>query len=108
MGCTPESFAETADCLGVAAIGLNCSLEPAEMYQTALRITKVSALPLIVKPNAGLPDRASGEYSVGPVEFARQMAAFVEIGVKIVGGCCGTTPEYIKQLRKVLLGAGTK
>jgi len=100
MGCLPESFAETAEGLGAAAVGLNCSLEPAEMYQTAERIAKATALPLIVKPNAGLPDSVTGEYSIGPEEFARQMAAFAKIGVRIVGGCCGTTPEYIKELRK--------
>jgi len=100
LGCTPGEFAKAAESLGAAAVGLNCSLEPAEMYQTAERIAKATALPLIVKPNAGLPDSVTGEYSIGPEEFARQMAAFAKIGVRIVGGCCGTTPEYIKELRK--------
>jgi len=101
MGCTPETFAETAERLGAAAIGLNCSLEPTEMYETAGRIAGASGLPLIVKPNAGLPDGASGLYSIGPEEFARQMTRFVDFGAKIVGGCCGTTPEYIRELKKV-------
>jgi len=100
MGCTPESFAETARRLGVSAAGLNCSLEPAEMFETAERIAKVSSLPLIVKPNAGLPDGTSGVYNIGPEEFARQMVRFAEIGAKIVGGCCGTTPEYIRALKR--------
>jgi len=100
-GCTPESFAETAERLGAAAIGINCSLAPAEMYTTVERIAKTSNLPLIVKPNAGLPDGVTGLYSIGPVEFARQMAPFAKIGARIVGGCCGTTPEYIAEIKKI-------
>ena len=102
-GCTPESFAETAQRLGAAAVGLNCSLAPPEMYGTAERIAKATDLPLIVKPNAGLPDSQTGLYDIGPEEFARQMAPFAEIGAKIVGGCCGTTPEYISELRKIFI-----
>jgi len=101
MGCTPESFAEAAESLGAAAAGINCSLEPAVMFPTVERIAKATSLPLIVKLNAGLPDRETGRYSIGPAEFARQMAPYAEIGARIVGGCCGTTPEYIKELRKV-------
>ena len=100
MGCAPEEFAEAAERLGASAVGLNCSLEPAEMYATAERIAKATRLPLIVKPNAGLPEGESGLYSVGPAEFAGQMAPFAGLGVKIVGGCCGTTPEYIRELKK--------
>ena len=100
-GCTPESFAETAERLGAAAIGINCSLAPAEMYTTVERIAKTSNLPLIVKPNAGLPDGVTGLYSIGPVEFTRQMAPFAKIGARIVGGCCGTTPEYIAEIKKI-------
>ena len=104
-GCTPEDFAITAERLGAAAVGLNCSLEPAEMFDTAERIAKASGLPLIVKPNAGLPDSASGLYSLSPEGFARQMAPFASIGAKIVGGCCGTTPAYIRELRNVMHSA---
>jgi 5-methyltetrahydrofolate--homocysteine methyltransferase len=104
IGCTPEEFAEAAEQLGVAALGINCSLEPAEMFATAERIAKATSLPLIVKPNAGLPDSQTGEYSLDPAGFAGQMAMFKELGVKIVGGCCGTTPEYIRELRRTFLG----
>ena len=99
-GCTPERFAETAERLGAAAIGLNCSLAPEEMYHTAERIAKSTGLPLIVKPNAGLPDSKTGRYSIGPEEFAHQMTPYSKIGARIVGGCCGTTPEYIAQLKR--------
>jgi len=100
-GCRPEEFAEAAERLGAAAVGLNCSLAPAEMFQTAQRIASTTSLPLMVKLNAGLPDGLTGLYSIGPVAFAGQMAPYKEIGVRIVGGCCGTTPEHIKELKKV-------
>lgn len=100
-GCTPESFAEAATRLGAAAVGLNCSLAPEEMYATAERIARSTELPLIVKPNAGLPDSKTGLYSIDAAEFAMQMAPLKDIGVKIVGGCCGTTPEYIRELRRI-------
>jgi len=103
MGYTPEVFAQTAQDCGAEAIGLNCSLEPQEMYETARKIAKVSALPLIIKPNAGLPNKATGGYDMGAVEFAKQMIPFAKIGAKILGGCCGTTPEYIRELKKAFL-----
>jgi 5-methyltetrahydrofolate--homocysteine methyltransferase len=103
-GCTPELFAEAAEGLGASAVGINCSLEPVEMFSTAERIARATKLPLIVKPNAGLPDGVSGLYGVGPEEFASQMAQYASIGVKIVGGCCGTTPDYIRELRATFLG----
>ena len=100
MGCTPEDFVKMAEDLGAAAVGLNCSLEPMEMVEIARHIANETRLPLIVKPNAGLPDGDMGEYHTGAKEFAAQMAEFADIGARIIGGCCGTTPEYIKELRK--------
>ena len=100
MGCTPEKFAQTAENLGAVAVGLNCSLEPQQMYEIAKRIKNTTGLPLIVKPNAGLPDAVSGEYRTEAARFAEQMLPYAEIGAKIIGGCCGTTPEYIKELVK--------
>lgn len=103
MGCTPEQFVEVAEECGAIAIGLNCSLEPKQMFNVAERIVKVSRLPLIIKPNAGLPNVTTGEYSVGIEEFTAQMSAYKELGVKVVGGCCGTTPEYIRALKEVFV-----
>ena len=103
MGCTPEQFVEAAEKIGAAAVGLNCSLEPMEMLETAERIAKATKLPLIVKPNAGLPDTVSGEYHTGAEEFAAQMSGFAKIGAKIIGGCCGTTPDYIRALKKAYM-----
>ena len=102
LGCTPEEFAQAANELGLDAAGLNCSLGPSEMYETAERIAKNTNLPLIVKPNAGLPDSVTGKYSIGPEEFASQMAWFAGIGARIVGGCCGTTPEHIRELKMAI------
>jgi len=99
MGCTAESFVETAESLGAAALGLNCSLEPMDMFETAKRIAKATKLPLIIKPNAGLPDGKDGHYHTGAKEFAAQMTEYAKIGARIIGGCCGTTPEYIRELK---------
>ena len=103
MGCTPEDFAQAAQECGALAIGLNCSLEPQEMYETAKKIAKASSLPLIIKPNAGLPNEETEDYDISASEFTKQMLPFAEIGAKFIGGCCGTTPEYISDLRKTFL-----
>jgi len=103
MGVKAEKFVETAEALGATALGLNCSLEPPEMLVTAEIIAKATKLPLIVKPNAGLPDGKGGEYHTGASEFAMQMAEFAKIGARVIGGCCGTTPDYIRELRKAYM-----
>ena len=103
-GCRPESFAITAETLGATAIGINCSLGPGEIFPIAEKLVKSTSLPVIVKPNAGLPNSLTGGYDIGPEEFARQMAPFASLGVKIVGGCCGTSSDYIKELKKTFSG----
>ena len=103
-GCSAESFALTATKLGVTALGLNCSLGPADVFDAAEKIAGMSALPLIVKPNAGLPNSETGEYDLCADDFAEQMADFAKIGAKILGGCCGTNPEYISALKKRFAG----
>ncbi len=99
-GCRPESFAITAETLGAKAIGINCSLAPGEIYPIAEKIVKATRLPIIVKPNAGLPNSVSGGYDIDPEEFTRQMAPFASLGVKVIGGCCGTSSDYIRELKK--------
>ena len=101
-GCTPEIFAQTAEKIGAAAVGLNCSLAPSQMYNVVERFVKTTNLPVIVKPNAGLPDAHTGNYNLSAEEFARQMLPFAKMGAKIIGGCCGTTPEYIKAIVKAI------
>ena len=107
-GCTPEVFSQTAEKMGAAAVGLNCSLAPREMINTAERFIKSTNLPVIVKPNAGLPDFATGKYNLSAPQFARHMLNFAEMGVKIIGGCCGTTPEYVKITVDEILTAKNK
>ena len=103
-GCAPECFAVTATALGAFAIGINCSLSPDEIFPIAEKIAKYTHLPLIIKPNAGLPRGELSEYDIDPDKFARDMAQYASLGVKIVGGCCGTTPEYIRRLRDEFSG----
>ena len=98
MGNTPELLAQTAQEWGAMAVGLNCSQEPSEMAAIVERFIACTRLPIIVKPNAGLPDFETGQYSISAKDFARQMLPFAEMGAKVIGGCCGTTPEYIKAI----------
>lgn len=103
-GCLAECFAVTISGLGVDAIGVNCSLGPAQLMPVIRRIGAVTELPLIVKANAGLPDARDGHYHVSAVQFAEEMAECAELGVKYVGGCCGTDPDYIKELAAAMTG----
>lgn len=101
-GCAISSMALTLEGLGVDAIGVNCSLGPAELYPVAEELCKWTNLPVVLKPNAGLPDPVTNEYNVSPKQFAELMAKIVPLGVKIFGGCCGTNPEFIKELNAML------
>jgi 5-methyltetrahydrofolate--homocysteine methyltransferase len=99
-GTTVSALALTAEGLGVDALGINCSLGPREYAMLIPELTKFTNLPIIAKANAGLPDPETGLYSVSAKEFAADMAKLSELGVKFFGGCCGTSPEYIKELKK--------
>ncbi|MCR5785211.1 MAG: homocysteine S-methyltransferase family protein [Eubacterium sp.] len=97
-GTAVECMAQTLDGLGVDAMGINCSLGPDEIYPLIIKMREWTDKPIIVKPNAGLPDPATGEYEMDAETFGKQMKKFLELGVSIVGGCCGTTPDFIKEL----------
>ena len=86
--------------LRVDALGLNCGLGPKQMLPILSDLRRYTSLPIIVKPNAGLPKQKNGEtyYDVEPDEFARIMQEVVKEGACVIGGCCGTTPEHIKKL----------
>jgi len=99
-GCDVRAMACTLQGLGADAIGINCSLGPKEIYPIAADLSRYTSLPIIIKPNAGLPDPISGMFTVGPEEFADEMVKYADLGVRFVGGCCGTGPEYIKLLRQ--------
>ena len=103
-GCTIPSMARTLEGLGADAIGLNCSLGPDLLLPLLKELCENTRLPVIAKPNAGLPDPATGAYGMGPEEFVRALLPCLEAGVTIFGGCCGTSPDYIRALAKALEG----
>lgn len=103
-GCTVASMARTLEGLGADAIGLNCSLGPDQLAPLLKELCESTRLPVIAKPNAGLPDPVDGHYDMDPEAFAQAVLDCVDAGVSIVGGCCGTTPEYIRRLTSVLSG----
>ncbi len=106
-GGTPESLTAMLEGLGVDALGANCSLGPDRMIPIARRFLACASLPVVIKPNAGLPRTENGEtvYDVGPEEFARVMSEIADLGIHAMGGCCGTTPDYIRKLREMLSGS---
>ncbi len=96
---------ETLQELGAAAVGINCSVGPDQLEAVIRNMKQVSRVPIIAKPNAGLPamdDRGRAHYSMGPEDFARHMKTLVDAGASIAGGCCGTTPDYIRRLAEEL------
>ena len=99
-GAEPAAMVAMLEGMGADAIGVNCSLGPKALAGVVEEYLKYSSLPVIMKPNAGLPKSVDGRtvYDVSPQEFSEQVAKLVAKGVRAVGGCCGTTPEYIKAL----------
>lgn len=105
-GCLPSSMAITLEGLGVDGLGINCSLGPNEIYPIVEELMKWTDVPVLVQANAGLPVVRNNEacYDVNEEEFADVALKFVQLGVRMVGGCCGTTPEYIKAIKEKLQG----
>lgn len=103
-GCAVSAMALTLEGLGADAIGINCSLGPKELVPLIEELRQWTTLPIIAKPNAGLPDPNSDSYDITPAEFANNMAQLAKLGVKILGGCCGTNPNYITELKQGLQG----
>lgn len=91
---------------GADAVGINCSVEPEQLQPLVARMKAITEVPLIVKPNAGLPKKsATGKmiYGMGPEAFAMHMERLVLAGADIIGGCCGTTPAYIAKMKERIL-----
>lgn len=88
--------------LRVDALGINCGLGPGQMIPVLEEYLKYSSLPVIVKPNAGLPKQKDGQtyYDVSPEEFAELMHEIARMGASVIGGCCGTTPEHIRAMAR--------
>lgn len=101
-GVSPECMTAVLEGLGADAIGVNCSLGPDELMPVLDKLCSLTYLPVIAKPNAGLPDPVTNKFSVTPEEFAESALKLAELGVKIFGGCCGTTPAHITALVNAL------
>ena len=104
-GAACEACAVVLEAAGADAVGINCSTGPDEMEANLLRMRKVTALPVSVEPNAGLPVTASDgsvSYPFTPEEMAESMKKLVAAGATVIGGCCGTTPEHIALMKPLL------
>ena len=104
VGTTIPAMGLTLTGLGVDAMGFNCSLGPKELLPMIRELRRWTDKPLILKPNAGLPDPATGEYRITPEEFACALTPALQDDVRILGGCCGTTPEFIRALSARIAG----
>lgn len=102
-GSTPGIFAETMLNMGVDVIGTNCSLGPEEMLEVVERLLDVGCPHVMAEPNAGMPELREGKtvFPLPPERFAELTSRFVSLGVQIIGGCCGTSPAHIRQLRSL-------
>ena len=100
LGTGLENMAMILEGLGADAIGINCSLGPAQILPLIRELMTYTDLPVIAKPNAGLPDPATGAYDIDADEFIEIMKQYVDAGVAMVGGCCGTNPDYIRGIAK--------
>ncbi|MDD6208364.1 MAG: homocysteine S-methyltransferase family protein [Clostridiales bacterium] len=103
-GTDPQTAIVVLEKLGADAVGANCSTGPDKMEELLKIMIKNAAVPVIAKPNAGLPVLKDGEttYDMGPDQFAEEMVKRIRDGVRIAGGCCGTTPEHIKRLCEMI------
>ena len=103
-GASPAAMVAMLEGLGVDAVGVNCSVGPKQMQEVVDELLKRASVPVLVKPNAGLPTVKDGQtvYDIDEKEFSELAAKFVEKGARLVGGCCGTTPEYIRKVAEAV------
>ena len=97
-GVSLEAMAVTLEGLGVDAMGINCSLGPAQILPMAKELRRLTDIPVFAKPNAGLPDPTTGAYDITCEQFVETLAGYLDEGINMIGGCCGTDPEYIRGL----------
>lgn len=99
-GATPDAMVAMLEGMGVDALGANCSLGPHQLRSVIEQLLKKASVPVILKPNAGLPKSENGKtvFDIDADEFSAEVTNLVKKGVRVIGGCCGTTPEYIKSL----------
>ena len=105
-GCPVESMVAVMEGLGVNAVGLNCSLAPSQLRPIVARLASVCSIPFVLKPNAGLPiiERGVTRFDEDAESFGTLMSEYVDMGASIVGGCCGTTSDYISNLKGKIEG----
>ena len=105
-GASPAAMVAMLEGMGADAVGVNCSVGPKQMQGVVEELLAKASIPVLVKPNAGLPVSDSGElcYDIDETQFAACAAEFVKQGVRCIGGCCGTTPAYIAALKAELAG----
>ena len=97
--------AAALEAAGASAVGLNCSVGPDQLTAVIRNLHETVCIPIIAKPNAGMPfidDMGNAHYSMTPEEFAGHMKVLVDCGATLIGGCCGTNPEYIRQVARAL------
>lgn len=99
-GTQPEAMVAMLEGLGADVIGMNCSLGPDKMLEILPRLAAAASVPVLVKPNAGLPREENGKtvFDVSSMDFAEAMVRIVEAGASVIGGCCGSTPAYIREI----------
>lgn len=101
FGGSAQEALETLQEVGASAVGINCSVGPDQLEAVVAGLKKIARVPVIAKPNAGMPritEKGEALYSMTPEDFGKHMKKLVEAGAGIVGGCCGTTPEYIREM----------
>lgn len=109
FGGNAVELVETLQEMGAAAAGLNCSVGPDQLESVVASMKAVARIPIVAKPNAGMPvmdEKGMAHYSMGSEQFAASMLRLVDAGAQIVGGCCGTDPSYIVELRRLLAESG--
>src|SRR3954467_5687949 len=108
-GAAPEAFVPELERLGAQVVGLNCSVGPAAMLETIERMAHVATVKLSAQPNAGRPREIEGRniYLCSPEYMASYAKRFISSGVRLVGGCCGTTPEHIRHIKAAIREIGT-
>lgn len=101
-GTNPETAMVVLQAMGADAVGINCSSGPEDMVEAVKAMKQYASIPIVAKPNAGLPALVDGEtvYDMGAVEFGNAMTMLMDAGATVLGGCCGTTPEHIRELKQ--------
>lgn len=105
-GVTPEAFVYTVEALGVDGLGVNCSLGPDALYDIVRRITAIASVAVIVQANAGLPVVKNNKttFSFTPEKYCDYIESFLALGVRMIGGCCGTSPAHIAKMATIIEG----